>query len=109
MENYFSKNMLDIVLPQSWWYLFIVTKKEIPENRSLFIWIDWKRMWAVSLTNKYSLDVRNTNEYLYDIEEMPLINIKVPTSLYKYGNPISMNFYVGEKWNWVSEIRVIPR
>ena len=49
MYSYFDKNVIIFDIPDNWTtpYILIKTKKEVSDNRDLFLWLDWKSMWAI--------------------------------------------------------------
>lgn len=73
MHDYLYKNRIKFDIPSldKQWYIMFVTSKPVSNISNIFLWVDWSTIWR--LNKRASLPTENQNEFLYKLDEMPLI------------------------------------
>lgn len=73
MHDYLYKDRIKFDIPSldKQWYIMFVTSKPVSNISNIFLWVDWSTIWR--LNKRASLPTENQNEFLYKLDEMPLI------------------------------------
>lgn len=114
LRTYMMQNIRSIEIPPniSSWYLYIKLRKQLSQNRSIVLWTDMRINWFLMywwLKTKESLDVYNENEYLFKLDNVPLVTTKEHNwlSVIKLKRIIKIWWYVWTfDWNKIEEITI---
>lgn len=107
MHDYLNKNRIKFNIPNTAkkWYIMFVTSSKVPNDKNIFIWVDWKTIWRLD-KNNIPLETYNSNEYLYELDNLLLIGnwwYKFTKNL--WNNPtLSINAVVWQSNNKVEKI-----
>lgn len=73
MHDYLYKNRIKFDIPSldKQWYIIFVTSKPVSNISNIFLWVDGLNIWR--LNKKASLPTENPNEFLYKLDEIPMI------------------------------------
>ena len=109
LNTYAHNNMQTIEIPETtWWYLYIKLRKDLPPGRTAVIYINtaWRRCGGGIKQMWYTY---NTNEYLYKLDNVPLIwsNCWDDRTSKISGKTVQIWWYVGTfDWNWIEEVSI---
>lgn len=109
MYTYVDRKSSVFTIPKSGrvWYIMFTTQKEIPNNKDFFLALNGKVLWHIK--KNASLPVFDTNEYLYDMRDFPLIKGKRNLYDYVQWSNLTIAWFVGEPWNYVTKIVIVFR
>ncbi len=105
---YNKENRLIFNIPE-WknWLLLITTLKPIAKNRELFLWLQWSTVWI--LHKEKWIVTNNDNEYLFDINKLPVGTWPHWISLFDntIDGKVQLNVFAAETDNYVEKITMI--
>lgn len=102
MWSYLSNNKILFDLPNTdkQWYIMFITSKKVPENRDIFLWVDWKTVWHIR--KEKSLTTKTDNEYLFQLDSIPIVWYQKTWDENVYGK--SLNAVVWQANNKIEKI-----
>lgn len=94
------------------WYLVVRTKKRIPANKDMLLWINWKSLWAFHKSEwwlKFMSDISDNKDdttYIFKLNNIDIAQYKQRIDLNSY-SPLNVSIAIWENNNSVTEISVV--